>query len=316
MIHVLRRSKPTPAWPLDATPRVHWASPQSRGLVAWWPLSWCTGNVAPEVFKAGHGTAAQLDWHADGMFGATPWFEGAEEITFSDRHLPAGASPRSLCAWLNFSELPIAGRTWGALFYGSTANEHGLMIGTGYTVRWQPPGCLGVSQWGQELVTPRAYNDGAWHHLAATFDGALWSLYVDGELESAKPMPTDTQTSTGRIGSLNFGPTYYWKGSLRDVRVYARALSAAEVRLLNDPPSRFDLWMPRRQWLARRASGPTCFLDVGHVYTTGANSGQSPSTGSASGASTMPGADSGETSSAGAAAGDLTVPGALAGMVK
>lgn len=296
MIHVFCRSKPTPAWPLDAVPRVNWASPQSQGLAAWWPLSGCTGNAAPEVLKAGHGTAAQLDWHTDGVFGATPWFNGAQEITFLDRHLPAGASARSLCAWLNFSELPVAGMTWGALFYGSTTNEHGMMIGTGYTGRWQPPGCLGVSQWGQELVTPRAYNDGAWHHLAATFDGALWSLYVDGALENAKPMPTDTQTNAGRIGSLNFGPTYYWKGALRDMRVYARALSAPEVRLLSDPGSRFELWRPHRQWLARRGSGPTYFPDVGHVCTTGANAGQSPSTG--------------------AAAGDLTVPGALAGMVK
>jgi len=180
------------------------------------------------------------------------------------------------------------------LFYGSNSYDHGLMIGAGNQDRWKVPGCLGMSQWGQELITPQPYNDGAWHHLTATFDGAVWSVYVDGTLENAKALPTDTQPGTGRIGSLNWGPEFYWKGFIRDVRVYGRQLSAAEVRSLYDPATRFDLWLPQKQWLARSTAGPPYLVGAGQVYVTGQNGGQVQSAGAAAGEVTMPGAFAGE----------------------
>ncbi len=58
------------------------------------------------------------------------------------------------------------------------------------------------------------------------------------------------------------------------MRVYASALSAAEVRCSNDRPAA-SISGSASAMEERRASGPTYYLDVGHVYTTGANAGQS-----------------------------------------
>ena len=277
-------------------PRVNWASPQSRGLVAWWPLSACTGSVAPDVFKAGHGTAAQLDWRADAAFGAVPQFDGSGEVLFSDAHLPVGASPRTLCAWVNFSELPVYPSIWGALFYGSNSDDHGLMIGAGNDSQWNIPGCLGVSLWGQEVTTPQAYHDGAWHHLTAAFDGVLWAVYVDGNLQNIKPLLTDTQPGSGSIGGVNDGPTYRWKGLIRDARIYERRLSAEEIRSLYDPTTRFDLWLPRGRWSAESTAELAYLVGAAQICMTGP--------------------DSGYVQTAGAAAGELTAPGALSGEVR
>jgi hypothetical protein len=301
MIATVRRSKSNLGLCLTHIPRLNRASPQARGLVAWWPLSPCTGNAVPDVFSAAHGAAADLTWTVDAAFGVMPQFDGEREVCFSDAHLPAGVAPRSLCAWVKYNDAPSLGRTWGVLFYGTAgSNDRGLMIGAGSNSQWQPPGCLGMSQWGQSLVTPQAYNDSVWHHLVATFDGATWSIYVDGKLENVKPLqtlPTDTQPAAGRIGGLNFGPHYYWKGSIRDVRVYARALSAAEVWSLCNPTTRFDLWAPRRQPLAKVATADPVFLvGAGQVYVAGRNAGQ--------------------IQLSGAAAGELMVAGAIIGEVK
>ena len=68
-----------------------------------------------------------------------------------------------------------------------------------------------------------------WVHLAATWDGAAIRLYVDGELAATE----DTQTPPGTgEGALRIGcdtPDGSFGGRIDEVRVYARALDAAEV---------------------------------------------------------------------------------------
>ena len=45
--------------------RIHRASPQAQGLVAWWPLGPCTGNAVPDGCGAGHAMAMDLPWQVD-----------------------------------------------------------------------------------------------------------------------------------------------------------------------------------------------------------------------------------------------------------
>ncbi len=90
-----RRSKTKPAWP-STHARVKRASPQSRGLAAWWPLS-CVRATSPRKCSKRdmHGSTTGL---ARGrMFGATPWFEGAEEITFSTGISLPGVDAEPMC---------------------------------------------------------------------------------------------------------------------------------------------------------------------------------------------------------------------------
>jgi hypothetical protein len=76
---------------------------------------------------------------------------------------------------------------------------------------------------------------GVWHHVAATYDGTTWRLYLDGELDAelevgATPRADSIQhfglgaafNSTGEvIGHLD--------GALDEVRVWNRARTAAEI---------------------------------------------------------------------------------------
>jgi hypothetical protein len=69
-----------------------------------------------------------------------------------------------------------------------------------------------------------------WHMVTATFDGATAKLYVDSAL-----VATETFTQPGNtnyplyIGQYFAGAGYNWNGALDEVRVYTRALTAAEV---------------------------------------------------------------------------------------
>jgi len=85
---------------------------------------------------------------------------------------------------------------------------------------------------GTQNVSPLTYNDNKWHHATITFDGTTHALYIDGiqvisHSDSAPVSNTSAPLEIGaRVGALNFS------GTLDDVRIYNRALSAAEVKQL------------------------------------------------------------------------------------
>lgn len=74
-------------------------------------------------------------------------------------------------------------------------------------------------------------NDGLWHHVAGTWDGANIIQYVDAV----------ALTTTAAVGSISLGDFLvnigenaqatgrYWDGLIDDARVYSRGLSGAEI---------------------------------------------------------------------------------------
>ena len=73
-----------------------------------------------------------------------------------------------------------------------------------------------------------------WKHLAAVRERGLLKLYVDGKLaaKSSAFDPADYDVSTDQPLRIGFGQTDYFSGRISEVRVYNRALSAANVRKL------------------------------------------------------------------------------------
>lgn len=127
----------------------------------------------------------------------------------------------------------------------------------GASTFWTAPGIAGVEQyWGSNDVfwgiidaqgrigvkagddaaasSTTAINDGVWHHIAFTRNAGTGALqvFVDGVLEGTATGAVGTKStpfnSIGRIENTN-GPANHLQGSLDDVRVYNRVLTAQEV---------------------------------------------------------------------------------------
>lgn len=86
------------------------------------------------------------------------------------------------------------------------------------------------------LETPAVLPPNGWSHVAATFDGTTYAVYVNGELAASttayagrKPAPT-RGLAVGRIDTA-------YQGGLDEVLVVNRALTPAEVRALAANPS-------------------------------------------------------------------------------
>ena len=77
----------------------------------------------------------------------------------------------------------------------------------------------------------------SWVHLAATYDGAIQRLYVNGtqvssRAQSGRMMVSSSPLYIGRSGVWS----EYFKGRIDDVRIYNRALSASEIKAdMNKP---------------------------------------------------------------------------------
>jgi hypothetical protein len=76
---------------------------------------------------------------------------------------------------------------------------------------------------------------GQWQHLAATYDGTTKRLYVDGievaTMTQTVPLPYDNQAM--KIGCDDNAPeAEFYAGTLDDLQIYNRPLSASEIAAL------------------------------------------------------------------------------------
>jgi len=94
--------------------------------------------------------------------------------------------------------------------------------------------CLGLTGGGWPEVYSSDVNDGDWHHLAGVYDGAELSLYQDGIRVDSKSVRGSINRNWNRvlIGENGQTSNRYWNGLIDDVRLYNRALAAAEIGVL------------------------------------------------------------------------------------
>ena len=77
--------------------------------------------------------------------------------------------------------------------------------------------------------------DGKWHYFVATINyGVSQQLYIDGKLEGSDTTFDGSMTDNTSVVEIGRRPdaVNYFNGSIDDVRVYNRALSAAEIQQL------------------------------------------------------------------------------------
>jgi len=84
-----------------------------------------------------------------------------------------------------------------------------------------------------DVRSPASVNDTQWHHLVVTDNGTTMKIYVDGNLSNSSSSGTPQWAATmySYAGALRpEGSALYWfNGTLDNIMVYNRALTAAEV---------------------------------------------------------------------------------------
>jgi formylglycine-generating enzyme required for sulfatase activity len=193
--------------------------------------------------RSGHGNdgqAVNVQFVKDGHQG------GAARFGLSMSHITVANKDDlnppflTLAAWIKTS---YSDNQWRRIFDKDYDKGFALSNGGNHAqwhhqgqLEWECGGCGVLS--GQQ----RRIDDGQWHHVAATYDGTVHRLYLDGQRIS------NECARRGRVPANNYDLTIgenqsnradtdtetSFNGMMDDVMMFNRALSAEEIRMLYD----------------------------------------------------------------------------------
>ncbi|MET0402263.1 MAG: LamG-like jellyroll fold domain-containing protein [Cystobacter sp.] len=140
----------------------------------------------------------------------------------------------SLSGWVNLNALPFA---WSSLINkgGSGSAGYGLEVDPSNRLTASLQGSSGTNQ---HVVGTTVLASGQWYHAAAVFKrNDKVYLYLNGALQTSATYATGntgslSNTKPFTLGSYSNATTWHLPGRVDSVRMYHRALTAAEVSAL------------------------------------------------------------------------------------
>ena len=195
--------------------RTRQTSDQAGDEAAWWKFDGASGLLGsvhgqPRWTGGKLGKALQVD-------GLSGFVSGAKVDG-----LPQRNAPRTLAVWIKPEANLIDDSGifhYGAVWPGPPGRSFSLALTRLGKIS------LGSLIASSSVESSNSVADGAWRHVAGTWDGSAASIYIDGKLDTRRQpqVKPDTGDSSGWIGRyLREGTPF--RGAIDDVRVYSRAL--------------------------------------------------------------------------------------------
>jgi hypothetical protein len=216
--------------PVEAPP----SQPNSTlamGLVSRWALEEGTGTAAADSAGQNPGVLNGPVWIKPGfapVSTAALHLDGSDDfVELGVKGLPANNKPQTVAFWLRYAA-PPSGDTAGVAvsLTNATTSSARLKLGikNGNFTAWKSAG--------DELVQSPVASSNTWHHFAYSFDGTSNRLYIDGvEKNKTTTAPDNAPVSNARIGAI-YNNAENFSGDVDEVRVYDRAITAAEAQAL------------------------------------------------------------------------------------
>jgi Concanavalin A-like lectin/glucanases superfamily len=170
-----------------------------------------------------HGTVSGAQW-TTGRFGGGLRFNGTSDwVTIADSSWLALTTQMTLEAWV----YPTAAGGWRTILMKQSPGWYTFAL---YSDGSIGPGVRVMAQSDGHASSAAALPLNAWSHLAATYDGSMLRLFVNGAQVASTAYTGSLSTSTSplRIGG-NSGFGEYFAGVIDEVRVYGRVLTPAEI---------------------------------------------------------------------------------------
>src|SRR2546430_8577082 len=201
--------------------------PQPAGLVAAYGFNEGSGTTVPDSSGNNNvGTVSGAAWTPAGRYGSALVFDG----TSTSVTVPSSASlglttGMTLEAWVYPTVAPTG---WRAVI-DKDVDGYYLMAASATDDRPAVGGTFTAGN--QNVMTPSGLAVNTWTHLAATFDGTMVRLYVNGVQVASQAQATPLRTTTGtlQIGADSYAGENF-AGRIDEVRIYSRALTAAEIQ--------------------------------------------------------------------------------------
>ena len=160
-------------------------------------------------------------------------FDGVDDHIEIDPFTVVVTNRYTLTAWAHLDVLDDSAHILSRPVRDSGENTYGLFVAddtspmASYTIA-SPAGSTTIAEPAPELET-------RWVHIAGATDGTTIRLYVDGTLRQSGPNGTISADAHPILIGANEASgerIHFWNGWLRDIRIYDRELSDAEIAAL------------------------------------------------------------------------------------
>jgi hypothetical protein len=210
------------------------ASEPADQLVGYWKLEESEGTRVPDYSgRANHGELVNGPVQVAGAIGGALQFDGKSQYVRVAHSELFDLQNLTLSAWIRPQALADG---CGIIAAGTTANPYALQVWSDGAIRFTANSAgvaegIGSGSWNS---SPGLLWPDRWQYVAVTYDGSKITFYHNG-------LKADEVIQSLRLGSLAEPVTLgadlaagggYFQGSLDDVRIYGRALTAEDLALV------------------------------------------------------------------------------------
>ena len=201
----------------------------AEGLVAHWKLDEGKGATVRSSVGDLPGTLVNAaGWDTEGDRTVVRLHDRRRQyIDFGNAEALDLTGPLTLAAWVKYEPTNV----WYPALLGKGYEQtgaYGMHLRPGGAVWFEldaPDGTRHIHNPTDRCVTP-----GQWCHVAATYDGAAMRVYINGrEAGASKDAATTIRVNREPLRFGWLGSYGHFNGCVRDVRVYRRAMTPAEV---------------------------------------------------------------------------------------
>lgn len=202
-----------------------------NGLVAAYNFDEGSGTSLTDRSGTGNtGTITGPTWDVNGKFGKALSFDGVNDyVNIADSNSLDFTTGMTLEAWVKPTALGTGGNAWRTVLFKQNGSGMTYALYANQN-SGRPVGQVNIGSEKNATGTSQLTLN-TWTHLTTTYDGANLRLYVNGTLVSTTAVTGSIPVTTGslRIGGNGVWPEWF-KGSIDNIRLYNRALSASEIQ--------------------------------------------------------------------------------------
>lgn len=199
------------------------------GLQAAYSFEEGAGATVGDVSGKGNvGTATGVSWTTSGRYGKAIGLGSGALVTVSNSPSLSLSTAMTLEVWVYPTNLTAEWRNLIMKPNGSPSDANPSYVLSGTSPATVPTAFISPASANLQAPAPLPLN--TWSHIAVTYDGTKMSYYLNGVLSASSSI---SGAITASSDALTIGGNVYsgqnWKGFIDEVRIYNRALSAAEI---------------------------------------------------------------------------------------
>jgi hypothetical protein len=216
----------------------------SAGLISQWKFDEGAGPLAYDSAGTNHGAVAGATW-TTGLFGNALDLDGTDDyVIVADNDSLTPSSGLTVSAWIFINAFSWSDRTAIVCKYDAGVGDRAYSLELGINNNpdkstvclnvAQVPGSPGYQTCGMTQLLERR-----WYHVIATFEANHQEIYVDGMEENDDTNASIADSIPNNYVSLYIGyskdENTFFNGTIDEVVIYDRALSAGEIEQVYDP---------------------------------------------------------------------------------